>query len=68
MSPEQISSHRDRSHGASWRGGEQDCSLGSYLSSYKIIIPTDSIDKAFHHANNELKTNAHRYLETFGQD
>ena len=48
--------------------GEQDCSFGSYLSSYKIIIPTDSIDKAFHHAINELKTNAHRYLETFGQD
>jgi hypothetical protein len=34
----------------------------------KIIIPTDSIDKAFHHAINDLKTNAHRYLETFEQD
>jgi len=34
----------------------------------KIIIPTDSLDTAFHHAINDLKTNAHRYLETFGQD
>lgn len=34
----------------------------------KIIIPTDDLDEAFHHAINDLKTHAHRYLETFGQD
>ena len=33
----------------------------------KIIIPTDSIDTSFHHAINNVKTNAHYYLETFGQ-
>jgi hypothetical protein len=33
----------------------------------KIIIPTDSIDTSFRHAINNVKTNAHYYLETFGQ-
>lgn len=34
----------------------------------KIVIPTDDLDEAFHHAINDLKTHASRYLKTFGQD
>jgi hypothetical protein len=33
-----------------------------------IVIPTDDLDEAFHHAINDLKTHAHRYLKAFGQD
>jgi len=31
----------------------------------KIIIPTDDLDEALHYAINDLKTHAHRYLESF---
>ena len=33
----------------------------------KLLLPTDDLNEAFHHAINDLQTNAKSYLVTFGK-
>jgi len=43
-------------------------SIKTRIPLQKIVIPTDDLNEAFHHAINDLKTHVSRYLKTFGQD